>query len=80
MLLPAVQGNSQLILQQVEGRYKVNSDMLKPYHRKAVALKGEFGTFDMRHIERVRNRRANDLANEAMDMRSSRGFDVLSQK
>jgi ribonuclease HI len=80
MLLPAVQGNSQLILQQVVGRYKVNSDMLKPYHRKVVALKGEFGTFEMSHIEKVRNGRADELANEAMDIRSSRGsFDVLSQ-
>ena len=80
MLLPAVQGDSQLILRQVEGRYKVNSATLKPYHREAVALKEEFGTFEMSHIEKARNGRVDELANEAMDMRSSRGsFDVLSQ-
>lgn len=70
------QGDSQLILRQLEGRYKVNSPNLKAYYDEAVSLSKEFASFQTSHIERARNARADELANEAMDTKSTRGFDL----
>ncbi|KAL9188832.1 hypothetical protein ACHAXT_007210 [Thalassiosira profunda] len=71
-----VQGDSQLILRQVEGTYQVKSPSLKEYYDEAVAMRKEFASFQTSHIERARNARADALANEAMDTKSSSGFDV----
>ena len=70
------QGDSQLILRQLEGRYKVNSPNLKAYYDEALSLSKEFSSFKTSHIERNRNARADALANEAMDTKSTRGFDL----
>jgi len=69
-----VQGDSQLILRQIEGRYQVKSPSLKPFYKKAMTLSREFASFQTSHIERARNARADELANEAMDTKSSKGF------
>ena len=71
-----VQGDSQLILRQLEGRYKVKSPTLKSYHQEAMSLIPEFATFETSHIERARNARADELANLAMDNRASMGFRI----
>lgn len=71
-----VQGDSQLILRQVEGKYKVNSPNLKEYYNEAVQLSKEFASFHTSHIERARNSRADELANLAMDLKASNGFDI----
>lgn len=71
-----VQGDSQLILRQVEGTYKVRSPLLRDYYNEAMSLSREFASFETSHIERARNARADELANEAMDTKSSRGFNV----
>lgn len=71
-----VQGDSQLILRQLEGRYKVKSPNLKVYYEEALSVSREFTSFETSHIERARNSRADELANLAMDSRSTSGFDV----
>ena len=71
-----VQGDSQLVLRQVEGRYKVNSPTLREYYDSAMSLSREFAPFQTSHILRDRNKRADELANEATDKNSSRGFDI----
>jgi len=71
-----VQGDSQLILRQLEGRYKVKSPNLKVYYEEALSVSREFTSFETSHIERARNARADELANLAMDSRSTSGFDV----
>lgn len=70
-----VQGDSKLVLEQIALRWKVKSPTLKYYFEQAVALKNQFTYFETSHIERARNARADELANEAMDTRLSRGFD-----
>jgi ribonuclease HI len=69
-----VQGDSQLILRQIDGVYKVKG--LRPYYDEAMSLRKEFASFRTNHIERARNSRADKLANEAMDSKCSRGIDV----
>ena len=71
-----VQGDSKLILKQVEGEWQVKSPNLKEYHNRAVAITKEFQSFETSHIRRERNARADELANEAMDTKCSRGFDL----
>eukprot|EP00584_Thalassiosira_punctigera_P024493 CAMPEP_0172576600 /NCGR_PEP_ID=MMETSP1067-20121228/137807_1 /TAXON_ID=265564 ORGANISM="Thalassiosira punctigera, Strain Tpunct2005C2" /NCGR_SAMPLE_ID=MMETSP1067 /ASSEMBLY_ACC=CAM_ASM_000444 /LENGTH=399 /DNA_ID=CAMNT_0013369275 /DNA_START=290 /DNA_END=1486 /DNA_ORIENTATION=- len=66
-----VQGDSQLILRQIEGKYKVKSLSLKDYYKEALSLSREFASFHTSHIERARNARADELANIAMDTKSS---------
>ncbi len=71
-----VQGDSQLILRQLDGRYKVKSRNLIAYYQEARSLISEFASFQTCHIERARNARADELASLAMDNRSSMGFEV----
>jgi len=54
----------------------VKSPKLKPYFQTAVELRNEFNSFKVRHIGREKNKRADSLANEAMDRNSSYGFDL----
>ncbi len=69
-----IQGDSQLILRQLDGKYRVKSPTLLSYYREALDLVREFDSAETGHIERSRNGRADELANLAMDSRSSMGF------
>lgn len=69
-----VQGDSKLILSQVEGKYQVKSPNLKQYYAAAISLVNEFESCETSHILRGRNGRADELANEAMDTQTSKGF------
>ncbi|KAL3764646.1 hypothetical protein ACHAWO_010450 [Cyclotella atomus] len=69
-----VQGDSKLVLEQIALRWKVKSPSLKHYFDEAIELKKQFAYFETSHIERAKNSRADELANEAMDTRCSRGF------
>jgi probable phosphoglycerate mutase len=70
-----VVSDSELMVRQMKGRYKVKSAALRPLweeaQRRALKLEG----FEMRHTLRGGNKEADRLANEAMDkgQRSSRG-------
>lgn len=72
-----VQGDSKLVLEQVSLRWKVKSPSLKHYFDEAIGLKNQFAYFETSHIERAKNARADELANEAMDTKGSRGFNQI---
>lgn len=59
--------DSELMVQQMKGRYKVKSPKLRPLYEKARGLAGELAGFEIRHVLREKNRRADQLANLAMD-------------
>mmetsp|Transcript_21898 Transcript_21898/g.42534 ORF Transcript_21898/g.42534 Transcript_21898/m.42534 type:complete len:212 (+) Transcript_21898:242-877(+) len=70
-----VHGDSQLVIEQLRGNYRVQAENLKPLWRKAVELKKQFPAgVSLVHIDRDRNRRADQLANEAMDRRHSEEY------
>lgn len=71
-----VQGDSKLVLEQVAMRWKIKSPSLKFYFDQAIDLTKQFAYFETSHIERAKNARADALANEAMDTRCSRGFEI----
>lgn len=63
--------DSQLMVRQVMGQYKVKAPNLKPLHAKALDLLGKFDRWSFDHVLRHLNKRADELANLAMDMRKS---------
>lgn len=64
-----VLSDSELMVRQVNGHYKVKNAGLKPLHAEACALLGQVGDWMMLHVPRAENADADALANEAMDCR-----------
>ena len=63
-----VRMDSELVLRQVEGRYKVKQPHLQPLHASAAALVRELGA-RLAHVRRADNADADALANAALDAR-----------
>jgi probable phosphoglycerate mutase len=59
--------DSELMVKQMQGKYKVNSPGLRPLWEEARKLSRRLGRFEMRHTLRGGNKEADRLANEAMD-------------
>ena len=59
--------DSELMVRQMTGRYKVNSPDLKPLYDKARSLVRQLDRFAIEHVLRVKNQHADRLANAAMD-------------
>jgi ribonuclease HI len=60
-------GDSELVVRQIEGRYKVKNADLKPLHAKAKEMLGEFDNWEIRHVKRAQNADADALVNQALD-------------
>jgi ribonuclease HI len=56
-------GDSQLVIRQMQGKYKVNSPKLAPLHQCAVALASKFAKIEYEHVYRDKNQRADALSN-----------------
>jgi ribonuclease HI len=61
--------DSQLVVEQVTGRWKVKHADLRPLHEQAVRLLRGFPRVTVSHVPRERNRGADALANKAIDER-----------
>jgi ribonuclease HI len=62
-----VVSDSELMVNQMKGRYKVASAGLKPLWEEAKKRAGRLEGFEMRHTLRGGNKEADKLANRAMD-------------
>ena len=62
--------DSQLIVRQVSGRYKVKNVHLKPLFSNAMDLLKTFDTWSIAHVPRKQNKRADELANRGVDSKS----------
>jgi ribonuclease HI len=62
-----VRSDSELLVRQMEGRYKVKSADLKPLFERAQKLARGFAWFGIEYVPREENREADKLANEALD-------------
>jgi ribonuclease HI len=62
-----VRADSELMIRQLEGRYRVKSAHLKPLYERASALLAEFDEVDLGHIRRELNVDADALVNAALD-------------
>jgi ribonuclease HI len=65
--------DSELMVRQIKGIYKVKNPTLKDLHARATQLIRELEWFSMNHALREHNREADRLANEAMDKGMGRG-------
>lgn len=59
--------DSELVVKQMQGRYRVRSPDLKPLHQRAQQLASQLARFSIEHVSREQNEWADRLANEAMD-------------
>jgi probable phosphoglycerate mutase len=62
-----VVSDSELMVKQMQGKYKVASPVLRPLYEEARRRSRQLGRFEMRHTLRGGNKEADQLANEAMD-------------
>jgi probable phosphoglycerate mutase len=62
-----VVSDSELMVKQMQGKYKVASPILRPLFEEARKLSRSLASFEMRHTLRGGNKVADRLANEAMD-------------
>jgi ribonuclease HI len=62
-----VVSDSELMVKQMKGQYKVKSPGLLPLWQQARLLAGRLHGFEMRHTLRGGNKEADRLANDAMD-------------
>jgi probable phosphoglycerate mutase len=63
----AVVSDSELMVKQMQGKYKVASPILRPLFEEARRLSRRIPNFEMRHTLRGGNKHADRLANQAMD-------------
>ena len=68
-----VQMDSQLVVEQMSGRWQVKHPSMRPLARQAAQLAARFDRVSYSWIPRARNSRADRLANEAMDAAEASG-------
>jgi ribonuclease HI len=59
--------DSQLMVKQMNGEYRVKNEGLLPFYQQAVQIRKGFACAAIRHVRREHNRHADRLCNEAMD-------------
>ena len=62
-----VVSDSELMVKQINGEYKVNNPTLKELHARAMKMIDQLDYFEIKHVLREKNRDADRLANLAMD-------------
>jgi ribonuclease HI len=60
-------GDSELVVRQVEGRYKVKNAGMKELHGEVKKALAGFDSWSIRHVRRAENADADRLVNEALD-------------
>ena len=63
----AVYSDSELLVRQLNGQYKVKAEHLRPLYLEALRLLRAFPSTCVKHVMREENRRADLLANLAID-------------
>ena len=66
-----VRGDSELVIKQMKGQYRVRNENLKPLYGKAMAAAQKLGKVTYVHKLRDQNKLADRLANLAMDRKGS---------
>ena len=71
--------DSELVVKQINGAYRVKNEGLKPLFATASKLLRRFESVDMVHVRRENNAAADALANEAMDLRADVGDGITDE-
>jgi ribonuclease HI len=59
--------DSQLVVEQMSGNYKVKSENVRPIFNEVQRIADQFKGFSIKHIRREQNQLADKLANDAMN-------------
>ena len=62
-----VQSDSQLLVRQLNGEYRVKDEKLKVLHQRAMTLLRQFDSYRIVHVYREMNKIADRLANRGID-------------
>jgi ribonuclease HI len=62
-----IESDSELLVKQMKGLYKVRSEELAPLYERAKKMAAALDSFRIDHVYREQNREADSLANMAMD-------------
>ena len=62
-----LKSDSELVVQQINGRYKVKNATLRTHYQQVIQLIGSLESFTIAHILREQNAEADKLANKALD-------------
>ncbi len=63
----AVRLDSELVVKQLRGEYRVKNAGLQPLYQKALKLMRHFDEVDVRHVRRALNKLADRLVNDVLD-------------
>ena len=75
-----IRSDSELLVRQMQGRYKVKSADLKPLHERAAKLARQLQYFKIEHVRRELNSDADALANLALDQAGAAKYDPKSSR
>jgi ribonuclease HI len=67
----AIRLDSELVVKQLRGEYRVKHAGLQPLYRRAVQLLRAFAEVDIRHVPRKQNAVADKLVNRLLDQEAS---------
>jgi ribonuclease HI len=62
-----IKSDSELVVEQINGHYKIKNTVLRPLYQKVVQLAGSLESFSISYIPRELNTEADALANKALD-------------
>jgi ribonuclease HI len=71
--------DSELMVKQIKGQYQVKSPELRPLYDEAKRRIAKLGKFEIQHVLRNKNKRADELANDAMDRGTGKSVRVAAQ-
>ncbi len=68
-----IESDSELMVKQMRGQYKVKSEELRPLFERAKKMSQTFESFRINHVYREQNKDADALVNQALDETSGTG-------
>ena len=60
--------DSQLLVKQINGEYKVKSEQIRPLYQQAVEMLGRLENWKVQFVFREKNKEADKLVNQALDL------------
>lgn len=72
----SVFSDSELLVRQINGQYKVKSEQIRPLFQQAVSLLSQFNSWQIKHVTRDKNKQADRLVNKSLDA----GQDIEAKK
>jgi len=66
-----VRSDSELLVRQMNGQYRVKNAGLKPMFDQACRMREKFSSFSIRHVRREENTLADKLVNQAINLKQN---------